>query len=95
MSSDFQAVYFKGDQGTGPTDYTNSGTNRENTFWVTPTGQLHFSVTFTGSSAQEALYTEAGKVEPNTWYHFATVADLARGEMRVYLDGEPIETLTT
>ena len=90
LSSDFQAVYFKGNQGTGPTDYTNnSGTNRENTFWVTPEGQLHFTVTFTGSSAQEALTTE-GKVEPNTWYHFATVADLVQGEMRVYLDGEPM-----
>ncbi|WP_299459494.1 lectin-like protein [uncultured Gimesia sp.] len=95
LSSDFQPVYFKGNEGTGTTDYTDSGTNRENTFWVTPTGQLHFSVTFTDSSAQEALTTAEDPVEADTWYHFATVADLVQGKMSVYLNGELLLTHDT
>jgi len=92
VNHEWQAIYFKGNQGDGETDFTSSGTNRENVLWVNKAGYLHFNIVFTGSTAQEALTTPAGLVQPETWYHFATVADLVQGTMSVYLDGKCVLT---
>ncbi|MCP4175590.1 MAG: hypothetical protein GY758_32995, partial [Fuerstiella sp.] len=92
VNHEWQAIYFKGNQGDGETDFTSSGTNRENVLWVNKAGYLHFNIVFTGSTAQEALTTPSGLVQPETWYHFATVADLVHGTMSVYLDGKFVLT---
>ncbi|MDF1842901.1 MAG: lectin-like protein, partial [Rubripirellula sp.] len=89
---DWQAVYFMGDPGTGPTDYTNGGENRENTFWVGRDGFLHWAIGLQDQAAQYEVTTDAGIVIPGRWYHFATVLDAANGQMQLMLDGKLVKS---
>ena len=89
---DWQSVYFMGNAGDGPTDYTNGGENRENTFWVGRGGFLHWAVGLQGQAAQYSLTSDAGLVVPGRWYHFATVLDAENGGMTLMLNGRPIES---
>ncbi|MDA7874880.1 hypothetical protein N9B17_06875, partial [Rhodopirellula sp.] len=91
---DWQAIYFLGSPGTGNTDYTENGSNRENTFWVGRGGFLHVGMGLANKTGQHELTTEAGLIEPGRWYHFATVVDAEQGEMKLFLNGREQDSVT-
>ena len=95
FDKDWQAIYFKGDQGGGATDYSNGGLNRENVLWVNNTGYLHFNISLTGGVQQEALNTPANTVQAGRWYHFATSFDASTAQARIYLDGKLVSEAST
>lgn len=91
---DWQAIYFLGSPGTGNTDYTENGSNRENTFWVGRGGFLHVGMGLANQTGQHELTTEAGLIEPGRWYHFATAVNAEQGEMKLFLNGREQNSVT-
>ena len=43
-----------------------------------------------GSSGQLTLSSQSGLIQPGQWHHFATVIDAEHGELKIYLDGQPV-----
>ena len=91
----WQAIYFKGDQGGGATDYSNGGLNRENVLWVNDTGYLHFNVALTGGVQQEAINSPVNAIQAGRWYHFATTFDASTTRAKIYLDGKLVSEAAT
>jgi hypothetical protein len=61
---------------------------------VTPTGGWRFSLSEQDSATAgyAGVETAGGQVQPGAWTHVAGVYDLARGEARLYVNGELVGT---
>ena len=91
----WQNIFWKGNSAT-ETNYS----HREYGLWVNSWGTLHFASTPVSKIGVSQIvtstpnYVSPSLLQPQRWYHFATVIDADANFMRMYVDGELLAETT-
>lgn len=67
-----------------------TSTNRTYTAWLNEAGYIHF--TSAADGVQVTLNTTSGLIQAGEWSHFTGIVDRDQGQMRVYLNGELVNS---